>query len=753
MTLLIIAFLSGVLTVLAPCVLPLLPIVMGASAEDGNNKKIPLVIITSLSVSIIIFSLLLKASTVLIGVPPSFWKAFSGGMIIALGIITIFPNLWKSITSKFWLSDNSNKLLHKSQEKKWIKKYVFMGFALGPVFSSCSPTYALILAIVLPAGFIFGLFALISYTLGLAVILFAIAVFWQKLIKNLKWASDPNGLFKKILWVVFVLVGLAIFTGYDKKIEAAILEAGFLNTTIFEQSIIDELELDEVEDDSSAFLKKKSDNVELSGETCSDGTCDKEVEWSLSFLDPQEILKNTDTKRLVSDTGYQAPEFQWLTNWINSEPIESITDLKWKVVMLEFWTLGCINCIRTHEHTQSMQEKYEDQGFTVLGLHAPEFAYERKLENVQKSVDEFWLSYPVALDNDFATWRAYNNKYWPAFYLIDAEWQVRYTHFWENWYDKKEQVIQELIAERDLSLETKRETAFERDGLTTNTAKTSIDLDLVLDGWPGKDGIPAINTPKFLSQTQAESQMKYLNENSRGLVLDIWWEQRYYSYDVLVWHEIVNDEIWWEKVSVTFCPLCWSAIVYDRMVNEKEVNFWVSWRLYNSNLLMYDDVDETLWSQSLGEAVIWDQLGTKLEVVKSQLMSYPEFTTAFPNWVVLSDDTGFIRSYGQIPYGDYDENDDLYFPVENDSDARFWKKELFYIVNNGEESVAFHWDDLRAAGIAEIQAGENLYQANFSQWLADVSLDGVVLPWYYEMWFSWINHNEGNKNVWSEKNL
>jgi len=253
MTLLIIAFLSGVLTVLAPCVLPLLPIVLGASAEDGNNKKIPLVIIGSLSVSIILFSLILKASTVLIGVPPSFWKAFSWGMIIALGLITIFPNLWKKITTKFKLSDNSNKLLQDSQSKKWMSKYIFMWFALGPVFSSCSPTYALILAIILPAWFLFWFLALVSYTLWLAAILFAIAIFGQKLIKNLKWASDPNGLFKKILWVIFILVWLAIATSYDKKIEAAILDAWFLNTTIFEQSIIDELELDDIE--SSAQKK------------------------------------------------------------------------------------------------------------------------------------------------------------------------------------------------------------------------------------------------------------------------------------------------------------------------------------------------------------------------------------------------------------------------------------------------------------------------------------------------------------------
>ena len=654
-------------------------------------------------------------------------------------------------------------------------KYIFMGFALGPVFSSCSPTYALILAIILPAWFLFGLTALISYTLWLAVILFAIAVFGQRLIKNLKWASDPNGLFKKILWVIFILVGLAIFTWYDKKVEAAILDAWFLNTTIFEQNIINELELDDIESDQVSLETSDTWTLSLwkeeagwikywekvfSWETCKEWTCGKEIEGSLSFLDPENILgtekANEAENSIISKEWYKAPEFKWLINWINSDPIESIDDLKWKVVMLEFWTLGCINCINTHKHTQEMQEKYSDQGFTVLGLHAPEFAYEQLIENVQKSVDEYGMTYPVAQDNDFATWKAYNNRYWPAFYLIDAEGNIRYTHFWEGKYNEKEQAIQELLQERDNTQNTESseieiapQFLFQSDNLATNTSKSSIDLNLVLDGGPWKDGIPAINNPKFLSQKDAESQMKYLWENSRGIVLDIWGDQRYYSYDVLVWHEIVNDEIGWEKVSVTFCPLCGSAIVYDRNVNGRKINFGVSGKLYNSNLLMYDTHDETLWSQSLWEAVVWEQLGTKLRVVKSQLMSYSEFTNAFPDGVVISDETGFSRNYGNIPYGDYDENDALYFPVEND-DARYGKKELFYIVNNDDESVAFHWDDLRELWEAEISVWDNTYKAKFWKGLADVTLNGEILPWYYEMWFSWINHNEGNKNVWSQ---
>lgn len=749
MTLLVIAFLSGVLTVLAPCVLPLLPIILGASAEDGNNKKIPLVIIGSLSVSILIFSILLKASTVLIGVPPSFWKAFSGGLIIGLGIITIFPNLWKNVSNKLGFSGGSNDLLQKSNEKKGMTKYVFMGFALGPVFSSCSPTYALILAIILPAGFVFGTIALISYILGLAFILLLIAAFGQKLIKNLRWASDPNGLFKKILWVVFVLVGLAIISGYDKKIEAAILEAWFLNTTQFEQNVIDELKLDEIDDTLSSVKKKSEDSSELNGETCKDGSCDKKVEWSLDFLSPDNIL----TKGELSEKGYKAPDLVWLENWINSEGYESLEGLKGQVVMIDFWTLGCINCINTHKQTQELYEDFKDEGFVVLGLHAPEFQYERKIEQVQKSVEEFGITFPVAQDNDFKTWRMYNNKYWPAFYIIDKNGYVRYTHFGEGGHDKKRSVIEALLSEDAMTAQTpkKKEFFFSSDNLETNTANSSIDLALILDGGPGKDGIPAINTPKFISQGAAEKYSSYLWEDDLGIVLHRWNEARFYGYDVLVWHEIVNDEIAGEKVAVTFCPLCGSAIVYDRgNVNGREVNFWVSGKLYNSNLLMYDSYDETLWSQSLGEAVTGDQLGTKLKVVKSQLMNYEEFKDNFPNGVVLSNDTGYKRLYGQVPYGNYNTNEDIYFPAPGAVNTQFHPKKLFYIVNDGDESLAFALDDLREAGNASISVGNQLYTAHFDNGVVDVEKNADIIPGYFEMWFSWVSHNEGNKNIWSK---
>ncbi len=171
MILLAIAYFSGILTVLSPCVLPILPIILGTTVSDTKHKYAPYVLIASLSLSVFVFSLLLKATTLLIDVPPSFWKIMSGGILIALGIVFLFPKVWAKITHRFGAESGSQKFLQHANSQDGYKKYALMGTALGPVFSSCSPTYALILAIILPANFGFGLLALGMYILGLASIL------------------------------------------------------------------------------------------------------------------------------------------------------------------------------------------------------------------------------------------------------------------------------------------------------------------------------------------------------------------------------------------------------------------------------------------------------------------------------------------------------------------------------------------------------------------------------------------------------
>ena len=397
--LLSVAFLSGILTILAPCVLPLLPVIIGGTASS-HNKWRPVIVVGSLSASIIVFTLLLKASSFLIDLPQSFWTSVSGGIVLVFGIFMLFPHIWEVISVKFNFGGATQSKLQQAGQKESVWGGILIGAALGPVFSSCSPTYFLIIATILPVSFFYGFIYLIVYSLGLALMLGLIAFFGQKLIGRLGWAANSNGLFKRGLGILLIAVGLLVLTGYEKKLESAILDLGYGVTDIEER-----------------LLENMNNEIPMKN---------IEQQTSLPFL-------------------YDAPELRGLTNWINHDPIESMKDLKGKVVLIDFWTYSCINCIRTLPHIQGWHEKYENDGLVILGIHAPEFQFEKDPKNVQKAALEYGLTYPIMQDNDFKLWRAYDNRYWPAKYLIDKQGKVRYTHFGEGSYDKTEKAITELL--------------------------------------------------------------------------------------------------------------------------------------------------------------------------------------------------------------------------------------------------------------------------------------------------------------------
>lgn len=233
-----ISFIAGILTVLSPCVFVLLPVILGGSFSD-RSWKAPAIIILSLSLSIFLFTLLLKASTLLIDVHPGFWKYLSGGILLSFGLITLFPKRWDDVSSKLGLSSRSANLLDKASAKKGVVGNILVGAALGPVFSSCSPTYAIIVATVIPLEPIAGLINLVAYILGLATILGAVAIFGQALVSKTKWAANPEGTFKKVLGAVLVIVGLAVLTGADKRFETYLLDQGILDATELEYELID----------------------------------------------------------------------------------------------------------------------------------------------------------------------------------------------------------------------------------------------------------------------------------------------------------------------------------------------------------------------------------------------------------------------------------------------------------------------------------------------------------------------------------
>lgn len=239
MTLYLASFLAGVITIAAPCVLPVLPVVLGGSLA-GKSAKRPLIITLSLAVSIVTFTLLLRASTVLIAVPLSVWSTISGVIVLAFGIILLFPNTWERASAALGFNAKSQTLLGKAGKKEGVTGMIMIGAALGPVFASCSPTYALILAIVLPANYLAGVVHISLYALGLSIVMFAVAFFGQKAVKKLRFAADPHGKFRKGLGIVFVIVGIAIIMGMDKRIEAAIIESGYFGIMAWEEMLAEQ---------------------------------------------------------------------------------------------------------------------------------------------------------------------------------------------------------------------------------------------------------------------------------------------------------------------------------------------------------------------------------------------------------------------------------------------------------------------------------------------------------------------------------
>ena len=239
MALLITSFFAGVLTIAAPCVLPLLPVIIGSSVAEEDKKK-PYIVIAALSGSLVLFTLLLKATTLFIDIPNSFWALVSGGIVLLFGVITLFPNLWEKVSELLGLSTSSNTFLQKATQKGGISGDIMIGAALGPVFSSCSPTYAILVATVLPQSFAVGLINIIVYVLGLAVMLLLIAVFGQRLVSHMKWLADPHGGFKKFLGALFIVVGLFVLTGTDKKIETYLIESGIYDVSELELNLLED---------------------------------------------------------------------------------------------------------------------------------------------------------------------------------------------------------------------------------------------------------------------------------------------------------------------------------------------------------------------------------------------------------------------------------------------------------------------------------------------------------------------------------
>jgi thiol-disulfide isomerase/thioredoxin len=285
------------------------------------------------------------------------------------------------------------------------------GLSLGIVWSPCAgPILASIAALAATQMVSSGIVLVtLAYMAGTGIPLFIFASVGQNLLTKTHSLSPYLGKIRQIFGVVIIVTAIGIWTNYDKIIQAKLLESvpAYSN-----------------------FLFRLEQN--------------KRVREQLDVLRGKRT-RVEETKSFLPDLG-PAPDFIGINQWLNSEPL-TLSSLRGKVILVDFWTYTCINCIRTLPYVTGWYEKYKDQGLVVVGVHTPEFEFEKKTENVEKAIKMFSINYPVAQDNDYMTWNNYDNLYWPAKYLIDKDGRVRFRHFGEGEYETMEKAIQALLAE------------------------------------------------------------------------------------------------------------------------------------------------------------------------------------------------------------------------------------------------------------------------------------------------------------------
>jgi cytochrome c biogenesis protein CcdA/thiol-disulfide isomerase/thioredoxin len=399
--LLVVGFLAGMIVSISPCVLPVLPIILAGGATGGRRR--PYAIIAGLVVSFTAFTLFAGVLLDALGLPDDFLRNLAIALLFVVAATLAFPGFAHLIERPFYFLTRR----HAGPEAGGF----VLGVSLGLVFVPCAgPVLAAVS--VLAAREDFGLESILftfAYALGAAVPLLAIALGGRRVSTALRARIT---ILRPVLGGVVALTALAIALGVDRPFQTAI--PGYV------EALQDRVE-------SSAAARR-----ELARITSSRPNGVGNVE-----------------EGVLADFG-PAPEVKGLSDWLNTPEGRalSLSGLEGRVVLVDFWTYSCINCLRTLPYLKAWDEAYRADGLTILGVHSPEFAFERVPDNVREAVRDLGVRYPVALDNDFETWDAFANRYWPSKYLIDRGGRVRYVHYGEGAYDETERVIRTLLAER-----------------------------------------------------------------------------------------------------------------------------------------------------------------------------------------------------------------------------------------------------------------------------------------------------------------
>ena len=435
--LLFFTFLAGFVTILAPCIWPLLPIILSASSVGGRDR--PLGITLGIMTSFSIFTLSISYLEKIFHIDPNTFRIVAVIAICFLGLSMMIP----SLGMKF--EDLINRILSplrgriRKQGNGFTAGYV-MGFSTGLVWAPCAgPILATVATLAATQEVNIKVVAVtLAYVFGLGIPLFLFSLAGSWFFKLMNRLTKYTVRIRQAFGLVMIVAAVLIYTNYDKVIQLKILD-------LFPSY--------------GKFLTKFEDN--------------SQVQKQLDILQGREDVKPV-IKQVASGLPYlgTAHDFVGITHWLNTQEPLTMAQLRGKVVLIDFWTYTCINCVRTLPHVTSWYEKYKDNNFIIIGVHTPEFAFEKKTKNVEDAIKRFNINYPVAQDNDYKTWRAYNNRYWPAEYLIGPQGNIRKTHFGEGNYDEMEHAIRELLRESGSFVEAAEDSIKDQTPRHRRTAET-----------------------------------------------------------------------------------------------------------------------------------------------------------------------------------------------------------------------------------------------------------------------------------------
>jgi cytochrome c biogenesis protein CcdA/thiol-disulfide isomerase/thioredoxin len=395
----LIAFLGGLLTVLSPCILPVVPFLFAGAQRSRAS------ILLTLGGMALTFALISSLAVV-----SSEWviQASNSGRYVALIVMSVFALSLISARIGDWLTRPfvmlGNRLDPDTRKKAGPMASIMLGVATGLLWAPCAGP---ILGVILTGAMLQGANAqtsllLLAYGAGSALSLGTLIFTGRGLVNRLKPSIPFTGWLRRGAGVAVLATAAVIATGADKTLLA--------NTSSEGVASVEKSVLENVPKVLDYFVSKvRADS-------------------------PMEQGKGA------------MPSLAGAVQWLNS-PELSAEALRGKVVLVDFWTYDCINCQHTLPYVKDWAKKYEKDGLVVIGVHTPEYGYERIIDNVRDQVKKLGITYPVAIDNNYAIWRNFDNQYWPAHYLIDAKGQVRYSHFGEGRYQAQEQMIQQLLKE------------------------------------------------------------------------------------------------------------------------------------------------------------------------------------------------------------------------------------------------------------------------------------------------------------------